>query len=117
MANIDQLYTIQSVGTFAGASGLVLVISKMIGRLTPLPAAPIAAVVALLVSVAGALQAGTPISLPLIVVVAGNTALLFSAATGFNETIAAGAKPKELGTSAPQAAAVRDRTWLSSWFS
>jgi hypothetical protein len=117
MASVDQFYTLQSIGTLGGASGAVLVVSKLVGRFTPLHAAPVAAIFSLLVAIAGASQTGTSFSFSGIIVIIVNTALLFSTATGLNETIAAGAREKPTGIAGQHGRPLRPKKFLSSWFS
>lgn len=112
----DQLYTLDSLGTFATASGIVLVITKAVAKIAPIPPSAVSLFVSVAVSVGGAMQAKLTWTFPLVIIVAGNAALLFLAATGANESLAAAATGKPAGRAEKHAKKPRGATpWLGSW--
>lgn len=107
----DQLYTLQSFGTLAGAAGAVTVLTNTARRLLGVNSLYVPFGFSLLISAVGAYVAGTTGAVGWVVVVL-NACLLFCTASGIQETAAKGVQPA--GDAKPHG---RQRLpWLASWF-
>jgi len=108
----DQLFTLQSFGTLAGAAGAVTILTNTFRRLCGVNALYAPFAFSLLISAVGAYAAGKTDSVVGWVVVILNACLLFCAASGIQEAAVTGAQPA--GSAKSQG---RERLpWLSSWF-
>lgn len=109
----QEFFTWTSLGTLAGASAAVVVVTntvrKVIGLATPL----IPFIVSLLITIGGAYQAGAMHGAGAWGIAFLNACLLFCTATGAQEVVVEAVTPRE-----PEEAKVHARRrikWLSSW--
>jgi uncharacterized membrane protein len=109
-----QLFTAQSLGTFAGASSAVMILTNVFARLVGrAPPAVIALAIAMLVAFLGAYGLGQLTGVVDIWLAVLNGCLLFSSAVGIQETVSRGGS----GGTVPPPAAPGAGPWkLQSWF-
>lgn len=107
----DQLFTLQSFGTLAGAAGAVTVLTNTFRRLVGINSLYVPFGFSLLVSAVGAYVAQTTSGVGWVVMVL-NACLLFCTASGIQEAAIKGAEPAGLAKTQGR----QRLPWLSSWF-
>ena len=109
---LNELFTLQSFGTFAGASGAVAVLTNTLRRLTGSTRLIWPLGFSLAVAITGALIADKFSGAVEWLVTALNACLLFLTATGGNEVLAASAAPS--GPAQPRAKG-GPTPWAGTW--
>jgi hypothetical protein len=107
-------FTGQSLGTFAGASGAVVVVGNTLRRVSGRELLWLILLISLLFSYLAADITGHPHSLADFGLVALNGCLLFCTALGINETVVS-AKQEAAAAGKPKAQGGRTIRWFDTW--
>jgi hypothetical protein len=117
---VQQFFTWESFGTFAGASAIVMVLSNVITKLTgKAPAAWVCLILSLIVAISGAAMLGQVKHATDIFLAFLNGCLLFTSAAGLNETVGAIPASHQIGGTRAHGALETPATakrLLPSWF-
>jgi hypothetical protein len=112
---VQNLFTINTIGTYAGASVAVMVVSNTIRALFKIESAWISFLVAIFISILGTFGAnGIDINFANVGIAFLNACLLFFSATGIQTATVSSLTPKEAGTVRKFG---KDKVkWFSFWF-
>jgi hypothetical protein len=112
----QDFFTADSLGTVAGASVVIIVVTNTIRSVGKIDHMAVPFVVSLLVSFGVAAQAGKLEAWPDYAIAFFNACLLFCTATGAQETIVSGSKGKREGGAEDHSLRRRGPVkWTSSW--